>query len=30
MPKGVMWRHEDIYLSVVGGGGNPLLGIAPS
>ena len=29
MPKGVMWRHEDIYLSVVGGGGNPLLGIAP-
>jgi len=29
MPKGVMWRHEDIYLSVVGGGGNPALGIAP-
>ena len=29
MPKGVMWRHDDIYLSVVGGGGNPALGIAP-
>ncbi len=29
MPKGVMWRHEDIYLSAIGGGGNPLLGIAP-
>ena len=29
MPKGVMWRHEDIYLSVVGGGGNALLGIEP-
>jgi len=29
MPKGVMWRHEDIYLSAVGGGGNVLLGIAP-
>ena len=29
MPKGVMWRHEDIYLSVVGGSGNPALGIAP-
>lgn len=29
MPKGVMWRHEDIYQSVVGGGGNPALGIAP-
>ena len=29
MPKGVMWRHEDIYLSAVGGGGNPALGIAP-
>ena len=29
MPKGVMWRHEDIYLSVVGGAGNPALGIAP-
>jgi 3-oxocholest-4-en-26-oate---CoA ligase len=28
MPKGVMWRHEDIYLSAVGGGANPLLGIA--
>ena len=29
MPKGVMWRHEDIYLSVVGGGGNEALGVAP-
>ncbi|HEY5155017.1 MAG TPA: AMP-binding protein [Acidimicrobiales bacterium] len=29
MPKGVMWRHEDIYLSAVGGGGNPALGIEP-
>jgi len=27
MPKGVMWRHEDIYLSAVGGSGNPLLGV---
>ena len=24
-----MWRHEDIYLSAIGGGGNPALGIAP-
>ena len=23
MPKGVLWRHEDIYLSAVGGSGNP-------
>jgi acyl-CoA synthetase (AMP-forming)/AMP-acid ligase II len=29
MPKGVIWRQEDIYLSAIGGGGNPLLGIAP-
>ena len=29
MPKGVMWRHEDIYLSVVGGGGNAALGCRP-
>jgi acyl-CoA synthetase (AMP-forming)/AMP-acid ligase II len=29
MPKGVMWRHEDIYLSAIGGSGNPLLGIEP-
>ncbi len=29
MPKGVMWRHEDIYLSAIGGGGNPALGIEP-
>jgi acyl-CoA synthetase (AMP-forming)/AMP-acid ligase II len=27
MPKGVLWRHEDIYLSAVGGGANPALGI---
>jgi acyl-CoA synthetase (AMP-forming)/AMP-acid ligase II len=27
MPKGVMWRHEDIYLAAVGGIGNPGLGI---
>ncbi len=29
MPKGVMWRHEDIYLSAVGGSGNPALGVPP-
>ena len=29
MPKGVLWRHDDIYLSAVGGSGNPALGIAP-
>src|SRR4051794_17684160 len=29
MPKGVMWRQEDIYLSAVGGLGNPALGIPP-
>ena len=29
MPKGVMWRQEDIYMSAVGGAGNPLLGIDP-
>jgi acyl-CoA synthetase (AMP-forming)/AMP-acid ligase II len=29
MPKGVMWRQEDIYLSAIGGNGNPALGIAP-
>jgi 3-oxocholest-4-en-26-oate---CoA ligase len=28
MPKGVVWRHEDIYLSAVGGGANPALGVA--
>ena len=27
MPKGVMWRQEDIYMSAVGGGGNATLGI---
>jgi acyl-CoA synthetase (AMP-forming)/AMP-acid ligase II len=29
MPKGVMWRQEDIYLSAMGGGGNALLGVPP-
>ncbi len=29
MPKGVMWRQEDIYLSAMGGGGVSLLGIEP-
>jgi 3-oxocholest-4-en-26-oate---CoA ligase len=29
MPKGVMWRQEDIYLSAIGGNGNPALGIPP-
>ncbi len=29
MPKGVLWRHEDIYLSAVGGAGVPALGVAP-
>ena len=29
MPKGVIWRQEDIYLSAIGGNGNRLLGIAP-
>jgi len=29
MPKGVMWRHDDIYLSAVGGSGNAALGIGP-
>jgi len=29
MPKGVLWRHDDIYLSAVGGSGNAALGIAP-
>jgi 3-oxocholest-4-en-26-oate---CoA ligase len=29
MPKGVMWRQEDIYLSAIGGDGNELLGIPP-
>jgi acyl-CoA synthetase (AMP-forming)/AMP-acid ligase II len=29
MPKGVMWRQEDIYLSAIGGGGNALLGVEP-
>jgi acyl-CoA synthetase (AMP-forming)/AMP-acid ligase II len=29
MPKGVMWRQEDIYMSAIGGGGNALLGVEP-
>ena len=29
MPKGVIWRQEDIYLSAIGGSGNALLGIDP-
>jgi fatty-acyl-CoA synthase len=29
MPKGVMWRHADL-VSVLGGGGNPLVGLAPA
>ena len=29
MPKGVMWRHEDLW-SVTGAGGNPRLGLGPS
>jgi fatty-acyl-CoA synthase len=28
MPKGVMWRQEDLFF-VLGAGGNPLLGIPP-
>jgi fatty-acyl-CoA synthase len=28
MPKGVMWRQEDLFL-VLGGGGNPILGDPP-
>jgi acyl-CoA synthetase (AMP-forming)/AMP-acid ligase II len=27
MPKGVMWRQEDIYMSAIGGDGNALLGV---
>jgi 3-oxocholest-4-en-26-oate---CoA ligase len=29
MPKGVMWRQHDLFM-VLGGGGNPMLGIAPA
>ena len=29
MPKGVIWRQEDIYMSAIGGSGNELLGIPP-
>lgn len=28
MPKGVMWRHNDIW-QALGGGGNPRIGVAP-
>ena len=28
MPKGVMWRHYDLW-NVLGGGGNPRAGVAP-
>jgi len=29
MPKGVMWRHEDIYFASLGGRGTPSQGIEP-
>lgn len=29
MPKGVMWRQDDLVM-VLGGGGNPLIGVAPA
>ena len=29
MPKGVMWRHQDLWC-VTGAGGNPRLGLGPS
>jgi acyl-CoA synthetase (AMP-forming)/AMP-acid ligase II len=29
MPKGVMWRHEDIYFAALGGRGTPSRGIPP-
>jgi fatty-acyl-CoA synthase len=29
MPKGVMWRQDDL-VNVLGGGGNPLVGLAPA
>jgi 3-oxocholest-4-en-26-oate---CoA ligase len=29
MPKGVMWRQDDLFM-VLGGGGNPVLGEAPA
>ena len=29
MPKGVMWRQDDLF-NVLGGGGNPLLGTGPA
>ena len=27
MPKGVMWRHEDLFFGVIGGAGVPRRGI---
>jgi len=29
MPKGVMWRQDDLF-RVLGGGGNPILGVPPA
>jgi fatty-acyl-CoA synthase len=29
MPKGVMWRQDDLF-NVLGGGGNPVLGLPPA
>jgi fatty-acyl-CoA synthase len=29
LPKGVMWRHEDLW-ATLGGGGNPVAGIPPA
>ena len=29
MPKGVMWRQDDLF-NVLGGGGNPILGVPPA
>ena len=29
MPKGVMWRHEDLFFGALGGAGSPRAGVAP-
>src|ERR1700687_3734101 len=29
MPKGVMWRQDDLF-NVLGGGGNPIIGVPPA
>jgi acyl-CoA synthetase (AMP-forming)/AMP-acid ligase II len=29
MPKGVMWRQDDLFM-VLGGGGNPIVGVPPA